>query len=341
MKLGIVVDVKSQFVNDLLSDWRSRYRTDVFSFREIQLPFSQGRVNQWLLNRSLRDFLASHDLNFFEWAGPLLIAASRLGVPRPLVVRLHSYELFEYAPHINWGAVTKVILVSEAMRQRFVALYPDCAGKAEVIPNGVQLDRFKPANREFANNLGMLCELTPIKRVYETILTVQDLRKQGHCFRLHLAGEPPKGATNARYYAAMQSAVAKLDLGTQVIFYGQVQDAERWLRKIDVFVSNSFWEGHQVALIEAMASGCYCLSHFWDGVEEVLPSEYIHATDSELQQNLVRYSEMTESEKHRHHARMRKIAEDEFDLRTSSARFCSLFSSMVSGRRASLSEPEA
>jgi glycosyltransferase involved in cell wall biosynthesis len=83
---------------------------------------------------------------------------------------------------------------------------------------------------------------------------------------------------------------------------------------IDIFISNSFWEGLQTALIEAMASGCYCLSHFWDGADEVLPHENIYDTDSQLMLKLISYAELSENERARHKSRMREIARQKFDI---------------------------
>lgn len=330
MNLGVVVDIKPNFIQDLLADWRVRYKTNLFSFTEIRLPFSQGRVNRWRLKRSLRDFLSSsNDLIFFEWAGPLLVAASHLPMKTPTVVRLHSYEIFEFAPLINWRSVDKVVLVSEAMRRRFSTQYPEHAGKTEVIYNAASLSKFTPGPRSFGNNIGMLCKLLPIKRIYEMILAISELRRRGYCFRLRLGGPPGEGSTNLRYLASMKSAVEKLNLTDQVFFDGPVDDPENWLRNIDIFVSNSFWEGHQTALVEAMATGCYCLCHFWDGSEEVLPQEYLYATDSDLLDKLIAYAKMSDSEKRVHHGRIRGIAERQFDLQVGSARFSELFTKML------------
>ena len=63
-----------------------------------------------------------------------------------------------------------------------------------------------------------------------------------------------------------------------------------------------------------MACGCYCLSHFWDGVEEVLPPEYIFATENQLLQKIIAYSDMDENERQLHQNRMRAIACEKFDI---------------------------
>jgi hypothetical protein len=41
--------------------------------------------------------------------------------------------LYEFTPHIHWDAVSRVIFVSQAMRQKFVDLHPQHAEKSRVV----------------------------------------------------------------------------------------------------------------------------------------------------------------------------------------------------------------
>lgn len=229
-----------------------------------------------------------------------------------IVTRLHSFELYEWAKRINWDAVDKVIVVSQAMRRYFLEQYPDCVDKMEVVYNGVSVDRYGGAlERDCEWNVGMLCNLSPIKRVYEVILMMHDLRVDGHQPHLHIAGGP-KG--DYRYTAAIHRMVKELGLEQSVTFYGYVGDTPSWLGKIDIFVSNSFWEGQPVALLEAMAGGCYCLAHVWGGAEEVLPLRNLYRTDSELKEKIVEYCELPRDEQHRQRAELREIGRLKFDI---------------------------
>jgi glycosyltransferase involved in cell wall biosynthesis len=314
MRLGVVVDGHASFLSDLLPDWHSRYETEVFAFQDISLPVSQGRVNHWRLRKSLKNFINRNDVVFFEWAGPLSILGSRLEIRTPLIVRLHSWELYEFAPNVNWSKIDQILLVSQAMQKKYIDLYPDHAHKTNVVNCGISLNKFKPVRRQLSNNMGILCNLVPIKRVYDLILTVYDLKKMGYKWNLNIGGKPRNGSDNQRYYVSMKRAVEKLCLEDQVIFHDWVDDAAQWLSNQDIFISNSYWEGQQVALLEAMASGCYCLSHFWDGAEEVLPPENIFASESELQQKIIAYSHLDEDEKRQHQIRLHKIACEKFDI---------------------------
>jgi glycosyltransferase involved in cell wall biosynthesis len=331
MKLGVVIDGHTGFINELLEDWQTHYQTEVFNFREINLPLSKGRVNQWRLKRSLMEFIDRNDVVFFEWAGPLTILGSQLDGKTPLIVRLHSWELYEFADHIRWTGIARTILVSQAMREKFINLYPAQVSNSEVVNCGISLEKFKPAVREFNGVIGILADLIPIKRVYDLILTLYDLNQLGYDLRLIIGGKAVDGSNNKRYHISMLRAIEKLSLNERVSLHGWVADTPSWLQDVDIFISNSYWEGQQVALLEAMACGCYCLSHFWDGSEEVLPSEYIYATENELQKKIIDYSNLNDHEKEHHRNLMRAIACEKFDIEQAKSRMREIIEDVGTG----------
>ena len=166
--------------------------------------------------------------------------------------------------------------------------------------------------------MGMLCHIKPIKRIYEIILMLYELRQQGYNATLSIAGEA-QSSGDMRYQAAIRRLVKELELNDVVIFDGYVSDAPGWLQNIDIFISNSFWEGQQVALLEAMASECYCLSHIWAGAEEMLPPENLFITENDLQEKIIVYSKLPETEKENRRAQLRSIAVEKFDIERTKA----------------------
>jgi glycosyltransferase involved in cell wall biosynthesis len=86
-------------------------------------------------------------------------------------------------------------------------------------------------------------------------------------------------------------------LQEKVIFYGKIDDPEKWYHKIDIFISNSYSEGLQVSPMEAMASGCYCLSHHWDGADELLPPKNLYYTEREFVNKVLDYHNATDDER--------------------------------------------
>ncbi len=319
-KIGVFVGEEMwTFFNEIYNDLNARYQTEVYKEKIYNTPLLYGRLNRWVFNRQLRSMLRRNDICFFEWASELLMHASHMPKECAIVTRLHSFELYEWAPKINWDAVDKIILISHAMQRQFVALYPDQQHKTEVVYNGRSLDAFSPPDKkDFNFRLGMLCHIKPIKRIYEVILMLYELRQKGYKATLSIAGEA-QSAGDLRYQAAIHRLVKELGLSNAVSFDGYVSDAPGWLQNIDIFISNSFWEGQQVALLEAMASGCYCLSHFWAGAKEMLPPENLYITENDLQEKIIAYSKLPEAEKEAQRAQLRSIACEKFDIERTKA----------------------
>jgi glycosyltransferase involved in cell wall biosynthesis len=315
-RLGIFVGEHGNwtFFRDIYADLAQVYQTDVFVEKTYNIPLLYGRFNRWSYQNQIRQIVQRNDICFFEWASELLIPASQLPKRCAMVARLHSYELYAWAPQVNWANVDRVILVSEAMRQKFCALYPDHAHKTIVIYNARPLDVFAPVRKPFQFDLGMLASLHPVKRIYEIVLMVSGLRRRGYDARLHVAGAKWHGGTLDEYHVSLNRLVEKLDLHGAVTFYDHVTDTAGWLQNIDVFISNSYWEGHQVALVEAMASGCQCYSHFWDGVEEALPPENIYVSENELAEKLIAYSQLDDESRWLLRMNMRNIACEKYDV---------------------------
>ncbi len=331
-RLGIFVGERGNwtFFHELYRDFQQHFEVDVFEPKQFQTPILHGRLNRWSFQHGIRQRLRRNDVCFFEWASELLVPASHMPRICPIITRLHSFELHVWAPKVNWEHVDRVILVSESMRQKFCAAYPAAGHKTQVIYNGVPLDRYT-AERDgsFRFNLGVLANFHPVKRIYELVIMLSRLRDRGFEPHLHLAGDRWPDGYFDDYYVAVRRAVEKLDLAPCVTFHGYVQDPARWLRDIDIFISHSYWEGHQVALVEAMAAGCYCLAHFWDGVEEVLPADNVYVTEDSLIAKIAAFGQMTQDERRRRQLGLRDIVRDRFSSGTQAEHMRRLIADVV------------
>lgn len=314
-RLGLVVGHNEtwSFIRDLYDDWQQQYQVNVFQESAIRLPFFRERLIRWQLYRDLAAFLAAHDVIFFEWASELLAIASQLPKRARLVTRLHRYEMYEWVEHVNWNAVDRIILVSKAKRQEFLDRFPEQFGKCHVVPEAVNLSQFSFRPKPFAGNIGILCHLSPRKRVYELILAFHDLTLRQPGLQLHIGGGYQQ--RYADYYFAITDIVRRLGLEDCVTFDGPVTDTAAWYKKIDIYISNGYSEGLQVSPMEAMASGCYTLSHWWAGADELLPPENLYFTDAELQQRIADYISLPEAKKQEQATYMRSLAERRFDVR--------------------------
>ena len=312
MNLGVVVaDGPWRFFNEIYAEFQKRYTVSLFERRRVQTPFFYTRVNRYLFKHDLNTFLSRQDVVFFEWASRLLVEATKLPKKTRLITRLHRFEMYEWADQVDWNKLDRIILVSRAMQKKFAERFPENAHKTVVLSVGIDTSRFTREDKQFSGDIGTLCYLSPRKRVYELILAFAELNKRRKGFHLHIGGG---GNKFEDYNEALESLVHKLRLQDKVTFYGNVASPADWYRNIDIFVSNSFSEGLQVAAMEAMASGCYTLSHYWDGADELLPKSHLYLTDSELQDKILEYSEQSDAARQVEQEKMRERARNCFDM---------------------------
>lgn len=312
MKVGVAIEETWSFLHEIYDDLRVHHPTSLFQRRRTSLPAFNVRINRYLLQRDLGQFMGRHDVVFFEWASELLAVASHLPKTCGIVTRLHRYELYQWADKINWAAVDTVILVSQAKRREFLSRFPGLEGKIAVIPEAVSLTRFPYRPQPWRGQIGTLCHLKPRKRVYELVLAFQELAQECNDLHLHIGGGPAPGFEE--YYLALLNLVDKLKLHDRVTLHGAVSQPETWYPQVDVFISNGYSEGLQVAPMEAMASGCYTLSHFWDGAEELLPREQLYYGDRELRQRILDYAGLSQGQRAERQCTMRQRVADNFDV---------------------------
>jgi hypothetical protein len=74
--------------------------------------------------------------------------------------------------------------------------------------------------------------------------------------------------------------------------------------------------------MEAMACGCYTLSHHWEGAEELLPEQNLFFTNQQLQEKLLSYCALPASSKLELSNAMYCWANERFDVRATSQQIC-------------------
>jgi glycosyltransferase involved in cell wall biosynthesis len=312
MKIGVANEETWAFFHEVYQELSDHHQAQIFKRRRSITPVLQTRIERRLLKFDLQAFLRKNQVVFFEWASELLAAATHLPKSCGIVTRLHRYELYQWADRVNWDAVDKIILVSEAKRREFTNRFPQQIQKIVVIPEAISLNKFKLLPREFNGNIGILCHLSPRKRVYELILAFYEMSKVRKDIHLHIGGDPHPRFPD--YAPALHSLVHELGIADKVAFYGKVTNPHSWYAKIDIFISNSYSEGLQVSPMEAIATGCYCLSHWWDGADELLPNQNLYYSDQELMQKISAYCDASEVERQEMIDALMALVRERFDV---------------------------
>lgn len=307
-RLGVVVGEETwHFFEDVYRELRRHFQVAVFD-----PPGGFGRHDR-VIGPELHRFLERQDVAFFEWASRMLALATERSSRTPIVTRLHRYELFAWADYVDWRRVHSAIFVSDAMRRKFGDTIPRGPAHSFVVPPGVSTKRFAPESFGLTYRIGTLAWLLPRKRIYELILAFAAISKHLPRLRLSIAGGVKRAHHD--YYDACRSLVHELRLEDRVSFWGQPRRPAAWYRTVDIFVSNSWSEGLQVSLLEAMASGCHVLSHRWQGADDVLPESQLFLDDRDLERKIVEYYRTPFAARRRRQLAARETVERSFESR--------------------------
>lgn len=223
----------------------------------------------WRLCRQLRpQLLVAHGFPAHLYGRWVALAA---GVPKRIHVEHHARERYSRWQRLQsrWLARRSDAIVGVSpgveqslLRQGMPPAITTC------IPNGIDLGRFTavPAYAGRDAELVMSARFSRQKDHLSLIRALALLRDE-HGLRplLHLAG-----SGKASYQREAEQLAQRLKLGDQLRFLGYEPQVADLLKRKQIFVLSTRWEGMPLALVEAMAAGCACVATLVPGVDGVL-----------------------------------------------------------------------
>ncbi|MBL7188946.1 MAG: glycosyltransferase family 4 protein [Phycisphaerae bacterium] len=152
------------------------------------------------------------------------------------------------------------------MKDRALRFLPSVS--IDVIPNGVEIDRFYPAQSgAIAAKLRLLTvgRLSATKRVEMLIDAVEILHTDGVNLHLTIAG-------GGQLEPQLKETISGRNLGEIIEIAGRIdpENMPQVYRESDIFVSATVQEGMSNAMLEAMASGLAIITTRCEGVEELI-----------------------------------------------------------------------
>ncbi len=191
-----------------------------------------------------------------------------------------------------WQKASALVACSEGLKARALQFLP--SARIQVIPNGVDLERFHPAQKACNRRVGLAPPIPPgtqtpvgqappytaqadvlrlltvgrlsmTKRLPLLLETVELLRNQGCKVHLSVVGG---GALEAE----LRGFLGERNLREVVTLLGRREGNEmpEIYRQHDLFVSASMQEGMSNAMLEAMASGLPIVTTRCEGVDELI-----------------------------------------------------------------------
>jgi glycosyltransferase involved in cell wall biosynthesis len=160
---------------------------------------------------------------------------------------------YPYAPVGRWSLsrASAVICVSQAERQRVLTRLRLAPERVQVVPNGVDISRFRRPEAGAARDPHLLLvagRLEAYKRVDRAIAVLAALPAQ---FKLAIVGDGP-------LRSFLQDRAASLGVSSRVTFTGRVTDEQlvAWYRRASVLLHFSTAEAFGLTILEAIAAGC-------------------------------------------------------------------------------------
>jgi sugar transferase (PEP-CTERM/EpsH1 system associated) len=233
--------------------------------------------------------------------------------------------------------VTEFVTVSRDLARWLVEDVRVPARKVTHICNGVDTDRFRPADasvadaREAARRalgvapgptlVGTVGRLDPVKDHVGLIRAFADGLSGKHAVLAIVGDGPTRGQ--------LESLVRELSLGDRVRLVGEHEDVPLLLRGLDVFVLPSIGEGISNAILEAMASGLPVVATRVGGnpelVDDGVTGRLIPARSTDALVEAIRAYVDDPARARRHGAAARERALREFSLDGMLARYTDLY----------------
>lgn len=197
-----------------------------------------------------------------------LVAAKSTGAALVWGLRCASVDTKQhgYASQLLYWAQRRLIFAPDRVISNSHAAITELGYRVgdrfRVIPNGIDLVRFKPdpmiriaVRRELDISdgeklVGCVARIDPMKD-HSTLLRAAALvRSSRRDVRFAIVG-----SGDAEYSNRLRQLAAELGLGTAIGWHGERPDVERIMNALDVYASASVAEGFSNALAEAMACG--------------------------------------------------------------------------------------
>ena len=224
----------------------------------------------------------ARDIVWFEFCWPpfpAMISAADFG-GRRVIVRVHRIEATEtqHVATAPWGKIDDVIVVSEDIRRRVLNQAPEIAFTTQlhVIPNGVDVDRFRPGETVDEKRIGWGGLMTLRKNPTLALQILARLRDIDPRYHLHLCsmGGDPFAMETFSYHVAM------LGLERAVVWDGTIPQHEMpdWHRRNAALLHTSLHESFGYIVAEAALCGCRVAMLDHPGAREVWPANVLYRT---------------------------------------------------------------
>ena len=218
------------------------------------------------------------DILWFDFCDANIAEATRMaGWEQQIICRVHGFEAYDTSvgERVNWESVDDLIFVSEHLKNDFLCRFPTAkAANIHVIPNGIDLSKWKYKKRSHGKRLGHAGYLKAGKNAASILNILNELPND---YVLKIAGEWQCDKEQKFF----EHLTKRLALSNRVLIEPWQDDMDRWFEGIDYLVSASISESFSYVIVEAMAKGIKPIIIDRPGAKELWGEEFLFRSDGE------------------------------------------------------------
>jgi glycosyltransferase involved in cell wall biosynthesis len=177
--------------------------------------------------------------------------------------RRRSIKIFKLIDRFTYSRYTKVVCVSEKVKESLIDWIPETAYKAVFIRNAVPVGKIRDKKESIYDVLfiGRLEKAKGVDVLFEAIKLLET--KYDRKLKVAIVGD---GSLNEE----LKGIAERLNISESVEFLGVRKDINDLMRKSKIFVLPSRWEGLPMVILEVMALGMPAVATKVGGIPEVI-----------------------------------------------------------------------
>jgi glycosyltransferase involved in cell wall biosynthesis len=219
-------------------------------------------INSHLFLSNYQVARAARSLRF-----PFVVTVHGFMVRRGLVIDMLQEVYLRSVARLLFNMASEVICLTAAEAEN-VAEVMGGYDKISVIPNGVDVDFFKPSEEKDSNLIAWIGRFVPEKGLVYLLEAMREVVKQSADVKLVLGGDGPLRND-------LWNFVNRFGLRKNIVFLGALNHVEvaSILSKSSIFVFPSLKEGMPRALLETMACGAAVIGSNVSGIKDIIRHE--------------------------------------------------------------------
>jgi len=263
-------DKFDHFIKDLARGFADQYDTKILCSSEPQEYIEE---------------IKAADIIWLEWANAAAIIGTQILAQLPkkrVLCRLHSYEVFIPEPQqILWEHVDDLIYVAPHIKkiaEQNFGSHIKKAKRTHILPNGIDLNRFKLNTKKPGKNVAFLGQVNFKKGPMLLMQAALALVEADPKIHVYIGGD----FAQPRYKLYFDEMMKDCKQRHRIHIEGRIHDVPKWLKKMDFILCTSVLEGHPVGIMESMACGLTPLIHTFYGAKGLYPEKYLWRSIDDL-----------------------------------------------------------